>query len=86
MLMITENTIIKLYKEYVWEEIEQDDVCTKIIDHIIAKLSKTDKPHPLKELFLDEDNRGPYYSLIHFVFQTVEEHVKKDTITRGKEK
>jgi len=76
VLMITENTVIKLYEQFVWEGHEQREICTMIVNNIVAKLSKTKKPHPLKELFLDEEDRGPFYEMVHFVFSTVEDYAK----------
>ena len=77
LLMITENTIIKLYEKNVWDEsiVDKTEICTVIVDEIINNLSKTNKPHPLKELFLDENNRAPFYELVHFVFNTIERYI-----------
>ena len=84
--MITENTVIKLYEQFLWEGHEQRVICTMIVDDIVAKLSKTNKPHPLKELFLSEEERGPFYELVHFVFSTVEEYAKtKPNFNKKKE-
>ena len=78
--MINENTIIKLYEKIVWSEgklYDTEEISTLIIDEIIYKLSKNTKQHPLKDLFLDINNRGPFYGLVHFVFCTVDKHVKQ---------
>jgi len=76
LLMITENTIIKLYEKFLWEGYSEREICVLVVDDIIAKLSKSSKPHPLKELFLSKTDKGPFYELIHFVFSTVENYVK----------
>lgn len=76
LLMINENTVIKLYEGLVCTGAEQHEICTMVVDEILAKLTKTDKPHPLKELFLDQDDRGPFYEMVHFVFSTIDTYAK----------
>ena len=77
ILMINENTVIKLYQAYEWEDkYDQTEITTLVIDKIMAKLSKTSKPHPLKELFLSDEDRGPFYELVHFTFVTIANYKK----------
>ena len=78
LLIITENTIIKLYIQHKSPKLTQAEICTLIIEDILAKLTKTNKPHPMKDLFLDKTNRGPFYELVHFVFSTVEDFINKN--------
>lgn len=76
MLVIAENTVITEYNKI---DAELDDVakCIIVIDSIKHKLSNTKKSHPLKELYTNADNPGPFYELVHFVFCTIENHSKK---------
>jgi len=75
--MITENTIIKLYSEYAGDDLSHGDICTKIVDGIVTRFTKTNKYHPLKELFINEEERVVFYELVHFVFSVVETHRKR---------
>jgi len=76
VLMINENTIIKLYEQFVWNGHTDLEICAMIVDEILFKLKKTNKPHPLKELYLDKENKGPFYELVHFVYSTIEAYTK----------
>jgi len=76
MLMITENTIIKLYEQFVWEEHDDIAIAVMIVDHIKDKLTNAKKKHPLTDLYTNADDPGPFYELVHFIFSTVENYVK----------
>ena len=82
ILMINENTVIKLYDQFRWEcgTATHEEIITKVIDEIIIKLSKAKHEHPIKDLFLSEEDHGPYYELIHFTFNTLNSHVKMKRI------
>jgi len=78
LLMINENTIIKLYNQFVWKDHNHTnaELSALIVTEILFKLKKTKKPHPLKELFLDDEDQSPFYEMVHFVYSTVEDYAK----------
>lgn len=78
ILMINENTIIKLYNKLVWDGCTDLEISCKIVNEIRSRLANSKSNHPLKTLYTQElgSESGELYELAHYVYSTVEDHVK----------
>lgn len=76
LLMITENTVIRLYEKHLWNGYDDITISVMVVDEIIKKLTQTKNEHPLRDLYTSEEDKGPFYELVHFVFSTIEDYAK----------